>query len=129
MHLDLQRMHKSVFICDLPQTVRRTFNRRMICVKVKTIPAIHLRFRKITYSNPPGGPTSCPTNGPQSELLKKNNRKCNDIWTKFGFEVGCQVVPTGVSGYEGSTNLRRKKNKTVSRCFRTCRVGAGLFFF
>ncbi|CAK8998310.1 unnamed protein product [Durusdinium trenchii] len=28
-------------------------------------------------------------------------KKCNDIWTKFGFEVGCQVVPTGVSGYEG----------------------------
>ncbi|CAE7943426.1 unnamed protein product [Symbiodinium sp. KB8] len=28
-------------------------------------------------------------------------KKCNDIWTKFGFEVGCQPVPESTSGYEG----------------------------
>lgn len=28
-------------------------------------------------------------------------KKCNDIWSKFGFEVGCQIVPDGISGYEG----------------------------
>ena len=80
--------------------------------------AIHLSFRKIFLTeNLPGDPTSCPTNRPQSELLQKSNRKCNDIWTKFGFEVGCQVVPTGVSGYEGvSESLSRKKTtKLVSR--------------
>jgi len=26
-------------------------------------------------------------------------KKCNAIWEKYGYEVGCQATPTGVSGY------------------------------
>eukprot|EP00440_Ansanella_granifera_P016487 gb/GFBE01017914.1/.p1 GENE.gb/GFBE01017914.1/~~gb/GFBE01017914.1/.p1 ORF type:complete len:432 (+),score=92.98 gb/GFBE01017914.1/:1-1296(+) len=28
-------------------------------------------------------------------------KKCNAIWEKYGYEVGCQAVPLGVSGYTG----------------------------
>eukprot|EP00913_Durusdinium_trenchii_P032049 g30016.t1 len=27
-------------------------------------------------------------------------KKCNAIWSEFGYEVGCQANPTGISGYD-----------------------------
>lgn len=113
-------MHMIVFNLYLPQIVRRTFNRRMIRLKVRRFPARHSSriSQDFSYSNLPGDPTSYQTIsinfGPNLKFWE-NNRKCNDIWTKFGFEVGCQVVPTGVSGYEGERKSEtNKKNET---CF------------